>query len=422
MGATLSSPVELIHVQREGSPYFRCAVAQMQGWRRSHEDAHGVFCAGKSAGFWVLDGHGGDGAALYGAPELARELGEALKSSAPALPADQDIQARFVNVDGGLRAHIAQNPEQDSGSTVVGALASCQSDGTYTLKLCNCGDSRAIIVRGPGEDKASAKHIPVRIPQHLEALADDPKAKASGNYPDCRWPLVAESVDHKPSHPTERSRIEVAGGHVTMGHTPPRLDGNLAVSRGIGDFEYKSNTDLPVAKQKVSCIPDIYEVSGVKPGSLCILACDGIWDVLTGAEVAEFVRGALEKNPHADLGDLAAELIKTCLQKNSMDNMTVMIVHLADGSDPEWAEQPDEIKNYGQLLDQTDESAKSDALTFMRKMQLPPEPQPCAECTRWRVTMQMCPCESVFYCTRRCQKKGWKVHKPCCSVICSPSQ
>lgn len=67
---------------------------------------------------------------------------------------------------------------------------------------------------------------------------------------------------------------------------PPRLDGNLAVSRGLGDFEYKQEEGRPVAEQKVSCVPDIYEVVGLKAGSLVILCCDGVWDVMTGDEAA----------------------------------------------------------------------------------------------------------------------------------------
>ena len=37
MGCALSAPVELIRVQRQGTEHFRCAVAEMQGWRVGHE-------------------------------------------------------------------------------------------------------------------------------------------------------------------------------------------------------------------------------------------------------------------------------------------------------------------------------------------------------------------------------------------------
>ena len=49
------------------------------------------------------------------------------------------------------------------------------------------------------------------------------------------------SVDHKPDDPAELRRIENSGNYVTEG----RINGRLALSRSLGDFEYKGNTDLP---------------------------------------------------------------------------------------------------------------------------------------------------------------------------------
>ena len=43
------------------------------------------------------------------------------------------------------------------------------------------------------------------------------------------------SFDHKPENDEERSRIEKAGSTITEG----RVDGNLNLSRSLGDLKYK---------------------------------------------------------------------------------------------------------------------------------------------------------------------------------------
>ena len=55
----------------------------------------------------------------------------------------------------------------------------------------------------------------------------------------------ALSVDHKPGDPLERARIENAGGFVEFN----RVNGNLALSRAVGDFAFKNNQSLPAEDQ-----------------------------------------------------------------------------------------------------------------------------------------------------------------------------
>ena len=92
-------------------------------------------------------------------------------------------------------------------------------------------------------------------------------------------------MDHKPYNEVEQRRIEAAGGTVTM----RRVNGDLAVSRALGDFTYKHATHLPATQQQVSPEPEIHVEARTEQDQFVVLACDGIWDVMSNEEVAAFL-------------------------------------------------------------------------------------------------------------------------------------
>ena len=61
------------------------------------------------------------------------------------------------------------------------------------------------------------------------------------------------SIDHKPEDEVELNRIKNAGGGVYAG----RVDGNLNLSRCIGDLSFKQNKDLKPEEQKITAYPDV---------------------------------------------------------------------------------------------------------------------------------------------------------------------
>lgn len=144
------------------------------------------------------------------------------------------------------------------------AIVACLN-GT-TLHVANAGDSRAVLCRQGG--------------------------------------AAAElSVDHKPELPSELERITAAGGWVSAAG---RVNGNLNLSRAIGDLRYKANARLPPHAQIISAAPDIHVIELLPTDEFVVLACDGIWDVKSSEQVVQFVRERLLAADEAAAGMRAA--------------------------------------------------------------------------------------------------------------------
>lgn len=97
------------------------------------------------------------------------------------------------------------------------------------------------------------------------------------------------SYDHKPNNELESKRIVAAGGWVEFN----RVNGNLALSRALGDFVFKKNESKRAEEQIVTACPDVDIKDLTSDHEFILLACDGIWDVLTNEEVLEFVRNRI---------------------------------------------------------------------------------------------------------------------------------
>ena len=63
------------------------------------------------------------------------------------------------------------------------------------------------------------------------------------------------------------------------------MNGNLALSRALGDFAFKNSHELPPQEQIVTACPDVVEQRIHAGWQFVVLACDGIWDVLQNQEV-----------------------------------------------------------------------------------------------------------------------------------------
>ena len=264
---------------------FVVGSAGMQGWRKEMEDAEVVDMDleddGKTGLFAVFDGHAGSKCSTGTAkvfPMLARQHYK--KDSGV------DFTKMYSDLDNSLKAKLSD----DSGCTAVSVFINDK-----TIVCANVGDSRAVLCR-------------------------DGKC-------------ISLSEDHKPENAEEKARIIAAGGHVADNRT----NGQLAMSRAIGDFSYKKNADLPADKQLVISVPEIMtETRDAAKDEFLVVACDGIFDVMTNEEVVEFTHAGFQDNKTPE--EIARALTEKCLapvdeqgrpaRPLGTDNMTATVIKL----------------------------------------------------------------------------------------------
>lgn len=292
MGNTLDSP----KTDKDGESFvstegLECGCSGVQGWRIEMEDTHiatNIPSRPDHLFLGVWDGHAGGGAAKYAVEHMIEYLEQSepwkeyMKKDTddPELIGNALIVA-FLEVDRTMKEFQQRTYGQDtSGCTSVTAIVSPKF-----IICANAGDSRCVM----GTDGTA------------KALSDD----------------------HKPYNHTERIRVEAAGGFVQWN----RVDGDLAVSRALGDFGYKNRSDLPPAEQKISPHPDISVHERTEKDDLLLLACDGLWDVMSTEEAVNQVREIFESGETAML-KVAEEMLDISLNKGSKDNVSVVVVKL----------------------------------------------------------------------------------------------
>ncbi|KAE8600651.1 hypothetical protein XENTR_v10013348 [Xenopus tropicalis] len=293
MGAFLDKPKTEKHNAHGAGNGLRYGLSSMQGWRVEMEDAH-TAVVGIPRGlddwsfFAVYDGHAGSRVANYCSSHLLEHITDNEDFRATETPGSA-LEPTVENVKSGIRTGFLKideymrnfadlrNGMDRSGSTAVAVLLSPSH-----VYFINCGDSRAVLYR-------------------------------SGQ-------VCFSTQDHKPCNPREKERIQNAGGSVMI----QRVNGSLAVSRALGDYDYKCVDGKGPTEQLVSPEPEVYEIVRADEDEFIILACDGIWDVMSNEELCEFVKYRLELTD--DLEKVCNSVVDTCLHKGSRDNMSIVLV------------------------------------------------------------------------------------------------
>ncbi|KAH9936300.1 phosphatase 2C-domain-containing protein [Fomitopsis serialis] len=265
----------------------------MQGWRFTMEDAHTIALNldesedDTNTFFAVYDGHGGGAAAKYAGENVHKKLksDEAYQHKEYRAA----LKNAFLGTDDDMR-HAPEMQRDGSGCTAVAALVTKEGK----IFVANAGDSRSVI-----SVKGEAKPL---------------------------------SFDHKPQNEVEKSRIAAAGGYISFG----RVNGNLALARALGDFDYKRNDALSPEAQIITCDPEITEHDMTDEDEFFVVACDGIWDCLSSQQCVDVIRLMISQGK--DLSQVCEEICELCLAPDTnsgagigCDNMTILIVAVLHG-------------------------------------------------------------------------------------------
>ena len=247
--------------------------------------------------FAIYDGHGGNGCSIYLKNNLYKNITEC--SMIGLRNAINLTEQNFLEYEG-----VNQYGELDDTS------GSCASIVLIKNKKCiiaNVGDSRCILFKNKR--------------------------------------LFFATKDHKPNSHSEKRRIESAGGSVfqstaivplyqngKMIEMPWRVNpGRLSVSRTFGDIEIKLEK-FGGKKNVVVSTPDIVEFELNDQYNFLVIACDGVFDVLSNMEILECIKIVLKINKNKKrkineiCGDCASMIMKSSLVKGSFDNVSCIVV------------------------------------------------------------------------------------------------
>lgn len=247
------------------------------GWRFRMENAHAV-CEMEEFDFFaagVYDGHID--------PLAAQEAADALH--------------RFVQ--GFIREEFQEPPEKRRSVIEIIKQAYLAADERILSKGLRSGTAAATFYI-IGEEFWAANAGDVRIVMDSE-----------------EGPLLL-TQDHRPDLAEERRRVESLGGRV-IELDVPRVEGDLALSRALGDALFKPY---------VTPLPRIVHGFLGKDSQYALLACDGIWASLAVDEVCTIVRKATDPQKAAE------QVVQEASHAGSEDNMTAIVLDLKDYARP----------------------------------------------------------------------------------------
>ena len=231
----------------------------------------------------IFDGHGGNEAAEHATNNIQQHLTNRLQEFNPKELTDAGIwnalKLAMVDLSNSYNTDLGKAFNAKAGTTANVCL---MLDGN--LWTANVGDSRALLIAPEG---------------------------------DC----LQLSRDAKPSDEAFKHSIEQRGGHVSKDRVDfPDGRPGIATARSIGEQRFDGVISARPKITKLSCPSNGWD------GYQLVQGCDGIFDVSTTDDIADFVHACKGEKFSAE--QTATELVETVYRAGSKDNLSAMVIPL----------------------------------------------------------------------------------------------
>ena len=297
-----------------------------ESWQGKKETQEDRYIQGSRAGrlgtmFGVFDGHGGTNSAEYVAKHLPNNVSQLWQRAAAStygalgrrdsfgggdalslLPETRRklscLEEAFPLTDRELMSYLRRKGAVD-GTTALLVLISGDDRDRLTLLCSHVGDCRAVLCRSGAAHRLTRDHRPDRKDEQQRIRA------AGGGV------LQVAGIWRCTTAAGAARAKDARAGFDNESHT------YLSCSRTLGDPELKMNADRPI----LSNAPDSSATPLEADDLFFVIACDGVWDVLTDQQVCDLV---LEK--WGDPAAAASAIVRTALSSGSGDNLTAQVV------------------------------------------------------------------------------------------------
>ncbi|XP_005797651.1 protein phosphatase 1K, mitochondrial [Xiphophorus maculatus] len=274
----IDEPIMLPPSIRYGKPIPKVSLskigcASLIGQRKENEDRFQVSQLNENTLYFaVFDGHGGSEAADFCEKYMKKFIQDILAEDNNL---ESALKKAFLEVDKALAKHLhfyPNGPGTNAGTTATVALL---RDG-IELVVASVGDSRAMLCR---------------------------KGKA-----------LKLTVDHTPERRDEKERIKKSGGYITWNSLgQPNVNGRLAMTRSIGDFDLKKMGVIAEPETKRLTLHHVHD-------SFLALTTDGINFIMNSQEICNVI------NQCHDPKEAAQRISDQALHYGTEDNSTIIVV------------------------------------------------------------------------------------------------